>query len=199
MERFIKGYLRWLIISIYYWNVYPRVFALIDHLHLSLKRLSKGISVGWSSPSIIETYIKGYFSWLITSTNDGKVYPRVFQFVDHLHKLSTGLSKGISVGWSLRSTTETFIQGYFRWLITSINYRKIYSRIVPSVAYLHLLSKGLSEGISVDSSPRSTIERFIEGNVRWLIISIKHWRVVKGIYNVLTLSWTTKRVPHKVV
>ena len=182
MERFIKGYLRWLIISIYYWNVYPRVFALIDHLHLSLKRISKGISVGWSPPPTMERFIQGYFNSLITFINYRQVYPKVFPLVDHFDILLKRLSKGISVGWSPPSTIERFIQGYFHRLLISIYYRKVYPRVFQLVHHLDQLSKGLSKEMSDGWSYRSSTGGSL-----------------KGICNVWTLSWTTKRVPHKVV
>jgi hypothetical protein len=140
----------------------------------------------------MEKFIKGYFHWLIISINYGKVYQRVFPLVDHLDQLWKRLSEGTSVGWSPASTIERFIKGYFSWLIISINYGKVYQRVFPLIDHLDQLWKRLLNGISVGWSTALTMDRFIEGNVWWLIIPIKHKSSSKNSWNGCRLSWTSK-------
>ncbi len=147
-ERFIKRYFRRLISSINYWKVHQGVFQLVDQSDQLLKGSSRGISDGWSVRSTIERFIKGYFSWLISPINYSKVYQRVFQMVDQSDQLLKSLSKSISDGWSVRSTIQRFIKEYFRWLISPINYSKVYQRVFQMVDQSNQLLKGSSRGIS---------------------------------------------------
>ena len=84
--------------------------------------------------------------------NDSKVHQRVFQLVYHFHKLPKGSSMGISVGLSDSSTAKRFINEYFDWFISFMNYQKVHQWLFQLVYQLHQLPKGISIGISVGLS-----------------------------------------------
>ena len=84
--------------------------------------------------------------------NDSKVHQRVFQLVYHFHKLPKGSSMDIPVGLSDSSTTKRFINEYFDWFISVMNYQKVHQWLFQSVYHFHKPPKGTSTGISVGLS-----------------------------------------------